>query len=373
MSFNDKPLIEAYGQETAPQYYNQSADQYEVVRGQNGAVLNQLVNTTGTPIDPVTLAKFQDLLTIITTVYDSVNGVLKTSGSGEGGASGTVDISDDAARVLGKITVDDGGIAVLGSVNDAVVAAGADGTASAKLKRLTTDLSALITLNTTLNGKDFATQTTLTSAKTVLDSIYSVLNTEDFAHETTLATLTKETTLNDLKTILTDVYDSTNHLLKTTTGGGGTSSTVDVTDRSNRVLGSVTLSAAADVSDRTGRSLGVVSRKGIKSITQDSTANTTNTVTLSAIASTKYKIYGYQIIVSGAAVASNIAVTLTDNATVVWKDFIGIGTSIGSGAGVIFNSPIEATAVNTAFIVSATAGGASVITTINILYDTITG
>jgi len=58
---------------------------------------------------------------------------------------GHMDMIDRAARLLGKVSADDGSLVTLGAIADAVVAAGATGTLSAKLRRLTTDLDALLT------------------------------------------------------------------------------------------------------------------------------------------------------------------------------------------------------------------------------------
>jgi hypothetical protein len=68
---------------------------------------------------------------------------------------------------------------------------------------------------TTLNAKDFATQTTLAAAKTVLDSIssaFTTLNGKDFATQTTLAAV--KTVLDTISSAFTTLNATTNPIEK---------------------------------------------------------------------------------------------------------------------------------------------------------------
>lgn len=68
----------------------------------------------------------------------------------------------DAGEALGSVTVADGGDVTQGAIADAIVAAGAAGTISAKLRRLTTDISSALTAIAALVQKTDTQATTAT-------------------------------------------------------------------------------------------------------------------------------------------------------------------------------------------------------------------
>ena len=104
------------------------------------------------------------------------------------------DLSDKLDAIVAaagiEVTVADGADAALGAIADALVAAGAVGSVSAKMRRLTTDLGALLTA---FNSEDFATQTTLAAllakviAAPATEAKQDTLIAKDFATETTSA------------------------------------------------------------------------------------------------------------------------------------------------------------------------------------------
>lgn len=98
--------------------------------------------------------------------------------------------------------------------------------------------------------------------------------------------------------------------------------------------------------------------------TQDSTANTAQTLTRAAVPGKCHYITAVEVLISGAAAVNDITIQLQDNSSTVWKEFIGSGATRGERAGIVFLSPIKITQGNPANLVVA-AGGASVVTTAN--------
>jgi hypothetical protein len=103
-------------------------------------------------------------------------------------------------------------------------------------------------------------------------------------------------------------------------------------------------------------------------VVQDSAANTAQTATKAAQAGARHYVTGVEVAVSGAAVGSaDISITLKDGTTAKWKTFIGAAAARGTRIFVDFSrAPIEMS-VNTAVNLAVDAGGASVITTANIV------
>ncbi|MEY2703264.1 MAG: hypothetical protein RLY43_1902 [Bacteroidota bacterium] len=107
---------------------------------------------------------------------------------------------------------------------------------------------------------------------------------------------------------------------------------------------------------------------GILSSYQASSANTANTITLSTTTQ-RYRFYGFNCIISGAASVNAITITVTLGGTTKFYDALPVGTAIGNGISKILTNPIEATAIGQALVITASAGGASVVTNISLLYD----
>jgi hypothetical protein len=98
---------------------------------------------------------------------------------------------------------------------------------------------------------------------------------------------------------------------------------------------------------------------------QDSAANTAQTITVAAVAGKYHHASGLSVYVSAAAAVSDITVELKDGATVKWKGIIGAGAERGSSVERTFDPPIRGT-TNTAMTLVVSAGGASVVTTANL-------
>jgi len=135
------------------QYWDHDTEQYAAIKGAHGAPRVLLWDTNGGPL--------------LTTEQP-----------------GIVDVTDRAARELGKISADNLDIS-LSDLRDAIAGAGA----------ATKTLADLATLLTSVNAKDFASQTTLAAilGKLISDPSTSakqdILIAKDFATETTLAAI----------------------------------------------------------------------------------------------------------------------------------------------------------------------------------------
>jgi hypothetical protein len=108
---------------------------------------------------------------------------------------------------------------------------------------------------------------------------------------------------------------------------------------------------------------------GILSTVVTSTANTAATVTLAASAGARYRLYGYNCLITGAATVSAVTLTLAIGGVTKFLDGVPVATAIGSSVSKMFPCPIEASAINTASTLTATAGGTSVVTNLSLLYD----
>jgi hypothetical protein len=100
-------------------------------------------------------------------------------------------------------------------------------------------------------------------------------------------------------------------------------------------------------------------------ITQDSEANTEQTLTKAAISGRKHFVTALEVVISGGNAGADISVILQDGTTALWKTFIGSGATRGERVGLVFSQPLECGMGNAANLVVA-AGGASVVTSANL-------
>jgi len=149
-----------------PQYKHTSTGEYEDVLGQNGHAFFGALTS-----------RIVDLKSLLDNV-------------GEVQASPTSNTLLDRLKTL---ATDLTAMQVqIGNTDAAVVNAGAVGSLSAKLRRLTTDLDAANTLLTSIAGKDFSTETTLVAIgvlQTAANALLTTIAGKDFATQTTLAAL----------------------------------------------------------------------------------------------------------------------------------------------------------------------------------------
>lgn len=136
-----------------PQYWNESTGAYEKVYGDDYAPRMQAL-----------AGKIADLATLLT-------------------RTGEVQASPTANTLLGRLkdVKDelDNVQTMLGETSASIVDAGAVGSMSAKIRRLSSDIGSLLTA---FNNENFAQEDTLTALK-------DAFNAEDFSHETTLQAL----------------------------------------------------------------------------------------------------------------------------------------------------------------------------------------
>lgn len=105
----------------------------------------------------------------------------------------------------------------------------------------------------------------------------------------------------------------------------------------------------------------------VLSVTQDSSANAINTLTVAGVVGQSIYVEAVEVVISGASAGSDIKVLLKDEATTKWKTVIGSGANRGTRVGIVLPMPIKITSgVN--LILSIDAGGSSVITTANVAY-----
>ena len=102
------------------------------------------------------------------------------------------------------------------------------------------------------------------------------------------------------------------------------------------------------------------------SVTGDSSANVAKTITKAAVAGERHYITGFDVSISGADAGADITISLKDGSTDKWKVVIGSGSARGATRSCRFDgAPIMMT-VNTAANLVVTAGGALVITHLNL-------
>lgn len=162
MAYNTKAIKKDVDGKPIPQIFDAVKDEYEVIQGRNGAQRIEIYGPDGNPLSttsnkldvraseletllsalgakdfatqttlaailakiiaaPATEAKQDEIKALLTAIRDT-SGIKKITDA--------VDIGDRAARVLGKITADDGAIAALGALAAAAVT---DPTASASV------------------------------------------------------------------------------------------------------------------------------------------------------------------------------------------------------------------------------------------------
>lgn len=108
---------------------------------------------------------------------------------------------------------------------------------------------------------------------------------------------------------------------------------------------------------------------GLTSVTADSAANTALTQTVAAVAGKSHYLYAFGASVGAAALASTVTVTIKDGATAIYKVTLGVGSPIGEARYREFAKPIKITTA-AALTLEATAGGAGVVMTGNLVYET---
>lgn len=110
---------------------------------------------------------------------------------------------------------------------------------------------------------------------------------------------------------------------------------------------------------------GVVSLPLAWAISQDSTANSPQTLTRAAESGKTHYITAIEVSISGAAAGNDVSIELRSGSTKKWKGFIGSGLGSGVKYGVVFTTPVELNVGEDANLVVA-AGGTSVVTTANL-------
>ena len=97
----------------------------------------------------------------------------------------------------------------------------------------------------------------------------------------------------------------------------------------------------------------------------DSGANAAVTITHAAEAGKRHYITGFEAVVSGAVLGNDVEVELLEGATVRWRTFLGSGLTQGERSGIMLQRPIRM-GVNAAVALSAAAGGAAAVITVNL-------
>lgn len=100
-------------------------------------------------------------------------------------------------------------------------------------------------------------------------------------------------------------------------------------------------------------------------VSQDSVANTAQTLTKAAAAGVRHKVEGISCDLQAAAAAADITVVLKFGGVRVWEEVIGSGAARGARVAKEFVPPLDA-GVNVAVTVDIAAGGAGAITTGNV-------
>ena len=118
-----------------------------------------------------------------------------------------------------------------------------------------------------------------------------------------------------------------------------------------------------------GQLLGAV---GATASTTTGSANTAATHTIAAVSNEQILIHGFEVVIAGAAAASDILIEIEDNTTPVWQTVIGTAAAIGTRTGAMFAKPIRITKGN-AMNLQVAAGGSSVVARISTTHTTIPG
>lgn len=121
--------------------------------------------------------------------------------------------------------------------------------------------------------------------------------------------------------------------------------------------------------DSSSATIAAYAAQGCTSVTADSSANATLTMTVAAVNAKSHYLYSFGVSISGAALSSSITATIKDGSTSIYKVNLGVGSPVGEARYRVFSVPIKITA-NTNLVLEVTAGGAGVITTGNLVYIT---
>lgn len=164
MAYNTKNIKTDYGSKPIPQHFNASADDYEATQGADG---KQFVRAS----------ELEDLI-----------GALAAAAVADPEASASV------IQALKGILTD------LGQTSDAAVAAGAVGSLSAKIRRLTTDLDALLTKVGEVQASPTA-NTILARLKDLKDGMVLTGSVESVSITTTTVSTTVNAAANEVTTV----------------------------------------------------------------------------------------------------------------------------------------------------------------------------
>jgi hypothetical protein len=96
-------------------------------------------------------------------------------------------------------------------------------------------------------------------------------------------------------------------------------------------------------------------------ITQDSAADTTQTLSKDAVVDQRHHITAFEVVISGGDAGADISVILKDGTTAIWKTLIGSGATRGERVGMVLSQPLQCGVGNAASL-EVGAGGADVIT-----------
>lgn len=103
--------------------------------------------------------------------------------------------------------------------------------------------------------------------------------------------------------------------------------------------------------------------KATWNLTQDSGANSLQTLTKAGVAGVSHYLSAYSVTVSAAAVgASDASILIQDNGATIWKDFLGAAAVRGTRVGNNWVDPLQISLGNSVQVVVAAAGAAAVTT-----------
>lgn len=111
-------------------------------------------------------------------------------------------------------------------------------------------------------------------------------------------------------------------------------------------------------------------RAGSWVVTGDSSANTAQTITQAAQTGKTHYIFGFEVVIKGAAAGADIDVKLYDGTTLIYHTVIGNAAAVGTNVGMYLSAPITLTTGNKCDLIIG-AGGASVITCGNLVGRTV--
>lgn len=101
------------------------------------------------------------------------------------------------------------------------------------------------------------------------------------------------------------------------------------------------------------------------SLTQDSAANTAQTLSIAAVAGKTHYITFFEVVLSGAACTTECVVTIKDGVETILKEIIGVNSLRGTRIGMTLAYPITGS-VGEAVSIAVGAAGADAVTTINV-------